>query len=89
VKTGTRLGFTGLSTSVGSVILLPSEGDVSADTLLAEADRRMYSNKRRNKDSASRADILSIAKIHQHGTDKFASENLDFTSSANGSPLVN
>ena len=58
-KTGARLGFAGLSTSVGSVVLLSSDGDVGADTLLAEADRRMYANKRRNKDLASRSDVFA------------------------------
>lgn len=88
-KTGTGLGFTGLSTSVGSVILRPSEIDVSADTVLAEADRRMYANKRRKKDLSSRADLLSMAKIHQHGTEAFSPGNPDFQSGSASRPSVN
>jgi diguanylate cyclase (GGDEF)-like protein/putative nucleotidyltransferase with HDIG domain len=47
--TGVRLGFANLSLSVGAVVFSPAEGDVDADAILAEADRRMYANKRRNK----------------------------------------
>jgi diguanylate cyclase (GGDEF)-like protein/putative nucleotidyltransferase with HDIG domain len=45
--TGLRLGYKDLSSSIGAVVFVPSEGDVDADALLAEADRRMYANKRR------------------------------------------
>ncbi len=47
--TGIRLGYAGLSTSIGAVVFEPSEGDVDADAVLAEADRKMYANKRRSK----------------------------------------
>ncbi len=53
--TGKRLGFAGLSLSVGVAISLPSDRDVDADTLLAEADRKMYANKRRVKALRARA----------------------------------
>ena len=47
--TGRHLGFAGLSSSIGAVIFSASSGDTSADAILAEADRRMYANKRRRK----------------------------------------
>jgi len=47
--TGIRLGYAGLSTSIGAVVFVPAEGDVDADAVLAEADRKMYANKRRRK----------------------------------------
>ena len=46
---GLELAFDGLSLSVGSVILPPDAVGTDADTVLAEADRRMYANKRRRK----------------------------------------
>ena len=56
-QTGARLGYSGLSSSIGAVIFVPTEGDVDADALLAAADRRMYANKRRNKAVSVRASI--------------------------------
>jgi diguanylate cyclase (GGDEF)-like protein/putative nucleotidyltransferase with HDIG domain len=53
--TGVRLGYSGLSSSIGAVMFVPTEGDVDADAILAEADRRMYANKRRNKAMAALA----------------------------------
>jgi diguanylate cyclase (GGDEF)-like protein/putative nucleotidyltransferase with HDIG domain len=46
---GIELGFAGLSLSIGAVFLSDSNGDADADAILAEADRRMYANKRRRK----------------------------------------
>jgi GGDEF domain-containing protein len=48
-QTGARLGYPGLSSSIGAVVFVPTEGDIDADAILADADRRMYANKRRNK----------------------------------------
>ncbi|MDE3197241.1 MAG: diguanylate cyclase, partial [Acidobacteriota bacterium] len=46
---GLEAAFNGLSLSVGSVILQPDAMADDADTVLAEADRRMYANKWRRK----------------------------------------
>ena len=46
---GMQLGFAGLSMSVGAVRFSASDGVADADLILAEADRRMYANKRRRK----------------------------------------
>jgi hypothetical protein len=50
---GLETAFSGLSLSVGSVILQPDAMADDADTVLAEADRRMYANKWRRKAMAS------------------------------------
>lgn len=50
---GLEAAFNGLSLSVGSVILQADAMADDADTVLAEADRRMYANKWRRKAMAS------------------------------------
>ena len=67
---GMNLSFSGLSLSVGAVTFWPSAEDVDADTLLAEADRRMYSNKRRNKALTSEAPKPAEARRHLRGPEK-------------------
>ncbi len=74
--TGVQLGFPGLSLSVGAVLFLASEGDQDADTLLAEADRRMYANKRRSKDlkalaaaTAAAAEAKRVARAAEKAVD--------------------
>jgi hypothetical protein len=65
--TGIGLGHPGLSLSVGAAAFVPFEGDVDADSILAQVDKRMYANKRRRKGLApscpevipSRVDLLS------------------------------
>jgi diguanylate cyclase (GGDEF)-like protein/putative nucleotidyltransferase with HDIG domain len=52
--TGRLLGHPGLSLSVGVAVCSPSDRDVDADTLLAEADRKMYANKRHTKSLQAR-----------------------------------
>jgi diguanylate cyclase (GGDEF)-like protein/putative nucleotidyltransferase with HDIG domain len=52
---GMQLGFSGLSLSIGAVLFSDSSGDADADAALAEADRRMYANKRRRKMAPSTA----------------------------------
>jgi diguanylate cyclase (GGDEF)-like protein len=48
--TALRLGFEGLSSSIGAAVFMPSEeSHIDGNALLAEADRKMYANKRRNK----------------------------------------
>jgi diguanylate cyclase (GGDEF)-like protein/putative nucleotidyltransferase with HDIG domain len=50
--TGARLGYPGLSCSIGAVIFNDNPGDgdpATADAILAEADRRMYADKKRNR----------------------------------------
>jgi diguanylate cyclase (GGDEF)-like protein len=46
---GIQNGFAGLSLSIGAVVFSESSSDADADAILAEADRRMYANKRRRK----------------------------------------
>ena len=58
-----RLGFTGLSLSVGLAVCQPSDREVDADTLLAEADKKMYGSKRRNK--ALRANAAKVVEIQR------------------------
>ncbi len=70
--TGIRLGYVGLSSSIGAVVFVPGEGYVDADAILAEADRRMYANKRRQQ--AMDASLTQSAKPHQRGPEK---TNLD------------
>ncbi len=73
--TGIRLGYAGLSSSIGAVVFVPSEGDVDADAILAEADKRMYANKRRSK--AITANVAESVKPHQRGPEKAAQGCLD------------
>jgi diguanylate cyclase (GGDEF)-like protein/putative nucleotidyltransferase with HDIG domain len=50
--TGARVGHPGLSCSIGAVIFNDNRGDggpATADAILAEADRRMYADKKRNR----------------------------------------
>jgi diguanylate cyclase (GGDEF)-like protein len=53
--TGMQLGFAGLSLSIGAMLFSDSNRDADADAILAEADRRMYADKRRRKAIAVRA----------------------------------
>ena len=48
-RTARLMGYFGLSTSIGAVAFVPTESDLGAGTVLAEADRRMYANKRRRR----------------------------------------
>jgi diguanylate cyclase (GGDEF)-like protein/putative nucleotidyltransferase with HDIG domain len=59
-RAGARMGFPGLSLSVGS--MLP-DCSVAADAILAEADRRMYRDKRKRKAARASAmdDIANLA----------------------------
>lgn len=70
---GMRLGFAGLSLSMGAVAFSDAAGDVDADAILAEADRRMYANKRRRKLLSGSApqlvDMKRYARIHETGQD--------------------
>jgi GGDEF domain-containing protein len=74
-RTGVRLGYSGLSSSIGAVVFVPGEGDVDADTLLAEADRKMYANKRRAK--ALAAGRAEAEKPHHRGHEKATTASLD------------
>jgi diguanylate cyclase (GGDEF)-like protein/putative nucleotidyltransferase with HDIG domain len=60
-----ELGFTGLSLSIGAVAV---SGDdlADADSILAEADKRMYANKRRRK-----ADNLHVAAFPRAATPEY------------------
>ncbi len=60
--TGIELGFRGLSVSIGATVFADTGGDADADLILAEADRRMYANKRRRK-SAKPAEITRTPPI--------------------------
>jgi GGDEF domain-containing protein len=71
--TGLRLGYAGLSTSIGAIVFVPSEGDRDADALLAEADRRMYANKRRNK-ALNAANMRDAEKPLQGSLDLLVNE---------------
>ena len=66
--TGIRLGYAGLSSSIGAVVFVPSEGDVDADALLAEADRRMYAHKRRSKALAASSPAARGPEKAVHGS---------------------
>jgi diguanylate cyclase (GGDEF)-like protein len=46
---GIEIGYAGLSVSIGAVVFSDPEGNGDADLVLAEADRRMYANKKRRK----------------------------------------
>jgi diguanylate cyclase (GGDEF)-like protein/putative nucleotidyltransferase with HDIG domain len=72
---GMNLGFAGLSLSIGAVTFWPSTDDVDADTLLAEADRRMYSNKRRNKSLTAEPPKSPERKRHVRGPEKVPGGN--------------
>jgi diguanylate cyclase (GGDEF)-like protein/putative nucleotidyltransferase with HDIG domain len=61
---GRQLGFTGLSVSIGAILVSDSEGDADADAILAEADRRMYANKRRSK--ALPGNVLELSSAKQY-----------------------
>jgi diguanylate cyclase (GGDEF)-like protein/putative nucleotidyltransferase with HDIG domain len=71
---GLRLGYAGLSTSIGAVIFEPSEGDVDADAILAEADRRMYANKRRSKALAAEPYMRGPEKSVQGCLERLAAD---------------
>jgi diguanylate cyclase (GGDEF)-like protein len=61
---GAEMGFPGLSLSVGTMIADLSASDADADAILAEADRRMYTDKRRRKAArtGSAEDIAHLAR---------------------------
>ncbi len=44
-----RLGYPGLSCSIGAVVFEENGDAETADAILAEADQRMYADKKRNK----------------------------------------
>jgi diguanylate cyclase (GGDEF)-like protein len=67
---GIQHGFAGLSLSIGAVVFSDADGDTDADAILAEADRRMYANKRRRKASASileGADAIRYSSVLEEG----------------------
>jgi diguanylate cyclase (GGDEF)-like protein/putative nucleotidyltransferase with HDIG domain len=59
---GAKMGFPGLSLSVGAMI--PDIAAADADAILTEADRRMYSDKRRRKavKPSSADDVMRLAR---------------------------
>jgi GGDEF domain-containing protein len=80
---GTQHGFAGLSLSIGAVVFSESNSDADADAILAEADRRMYANKRRRKAMGNvpgSADVRRYssvpAKLVQGGGGSLPSESL-------------
>lgn len=72
--TGKRLGHAGLSASFGAVVF-PADGDLDGDALLAEADRRMYANKRRTK--AIAAALMDPAAAAKRKSEKAVQGHLD------------
>jgi len=61
--TGISLGHPGLSLSVGAASFVPFEGDVDADAILAQADKKMYANKRRRKGPAPPATEATPVRV--------------------------
>ena len=78
--TGIQHGFAGLSLSIGAVVFSDSNSDADADAILAEADRRMYANKRRRKAAGNVPESVDNrrgpAKLVQNGVDMAPAEPL-------------
>jgi diguanylate cyclase (GGDEF)-like protein/putative nucleotidyltransferase with HDIG domain len=58
----TQIGFSGLSLSIGATNLSGVSGDVDAEAILANADKRMYANKRQRK-TAERLETLKQTRV--------------------------
>jgi diguanylate cyclase (GGDEF)-like protein/putative nucleotidyltransferase with HDIG domain len=74
---GIELGYAGLSLSVGVAVFEPLEGDVDADAILAEADRKMYTNKRRGKTSAPHTLEAPDSKVQVREVEKAIPGHVD------------
>jgi len=84
-QSGREMGFSGLSLSIGAMV--PDLPIARADAILAEADRRMYTDKRRRKSTRSTqaGDVMSLARsLERRNQNQSAARPLELQMCAQG-----